>query len=153
MEHELNIFVEQLSEGEPKKVNLSLPSDMLGVQENDLILESPISISGEIYITDHHLIIHLTAKTKAKMRCSICNELTDISLDATIYESLPISELKSSIFDYSSLIKEELLLQLPLFCECQGNCPERIHLKSFLKEAQPKKNTSSETTHFPFADL
>ena len=153
MEHELKIFIEQLQEGEQEKVNLTVSSEFLDIQETDLIFDSPVSIEGEVYVTDHHLIIHVDAKTKAKIRCAICNDLTESSLAAQVYESLPLSELDSSIFDYSSLLKEELLLQIPLFTECQGSCPERSNLKSFLKDAPPKKASLPSTTHFPFADL
>lgn len=153
MEHELKIFIEQLQEGEPEKVNLTVSPEFLDIDENDLIFEYPVSIEGEVYVTDHHLILHLDTKTKAKIRCAICNDLTEISLDAQVYESLPLSELESSIFDYSSFLKEELLIQIPLFTECQGSCPERSSLKSFLKEAQHEKASLPGTTHFPFADL
>jgi uncharacterized metal-binding protein YceD (DUF177 family) len=153
MSHELNIFVEQLQEGLPEKISLTVPSGFFDLNETDLTLDAPVSIKGEIYVTDHHLILHLEAQTHAKMPCAVCNNPTDLSLEAKIYESLPLSELESTIFDYSSFVKEELLLQIPLVAECQNNCPERLNLKPFLKEAGLKKAAPSENTHFPFADL
>lgn len=90
MTHELKIFIEQLHPDHQKKIDLSVPPDFFELSETELILEAPVSIKGEIYVTDHHLILHLDAKTHAKMPCAICNNLTDLSLEAKIYESLPL---------------------------------------------------------------
>lgn len=153
MEHQLKIFVEQLEEGKQERISLTISPPFFDIQENDLVLDSPVAISGEIYMTDHHLILHLDAKTTAKIPCAICNNLATLPLEAKIYESLPLSELESSIFDYSSLVKEEILLQIPLFAECQSNCPERSNLGPFLNKIKEDKSAPPENTHFPFAGL
>ena len=153
MTHELKIFIKQLQTDHQEKIDLTVSPDFFELSESELIMEAPVSVKGEIYVTDHHLILHLDAKTRAKMPCAICNNLTDLSLEAKIYESLPLSEIEDSLFDYSSFVKEELLLQIPLFAECESNCPERSNLKAFLKKEEPKKSAPHENTHFPFSDL
>jgi hypothetical protein len=68
------------------------------------------------------------------------------------YHAEPLAEIPSALFDYTELVREAILLQVPAFAECrQGNCPERTVIKKFLTstEAPP----SSPDSHFPFAHL
>lgn len=145
---EFKIYVERLKEGQKEifsgnALGLSMP------EEKDLSFKKEIELSGEAYIAGDHLIIKLDARATAFMPCCICNNTVTIPVDLySFYHAEPLEEIKSSIFDFSELVRTDLLLQLPQFAECRGNCSERSNLKPFLKE----KNTVC-NANFPFSGL
>ncbi|MGE5195829.1 MAG: YceD family protein [Anaerolineae bacterium] len=156
MPTDFKIYIDRLKDGRSEKIEEQASSDFLDVQEEELSFPETVSIKAEAYLTDDHLIIHLSAKTLAKMPCSICNEsiLVPIHL-SDFYHAEPLNELKSPIFDFTSLLREALLLQLPSFIECRGGkCPERETINKFLKDKdQPIQDLPPHPTYFPFADL
>lgn len=155
MHRELKIFLDRLRAGEEEEISLSVAPDFLGIREEELIFDSPIEISGKAYLTKDSFIVHLKSKTCIKIPCSICNQMIIISLEAPdIFHSIFLEELKEAVFDYSFLIREDLLLQVPPFAECQKEgCPERKNLASYLKKTTSVKKNPAEETYFPFADL
>ena len=150
MEGPLIIFTEQLREGKREAIEHVLPPDFLAIQEPELNFTSPIHLKGEAYATDEHLILQLSAHTEVKMPCSICNEMTFVSLKTEeIYHTILFIDLKSTIFDFTDLIREELVILIPHFVECQqGKCPDRNQISKFMKN-----KAVSPQNHFPFADL
>ena len=155
MELELKIFIDKLSLDQEEEITLVISPQFLEIEDKELIFDSPIEISGKCYVTNESFILQLQSKTQTKMPCSICNTLVNIDLEANeIYHSVFLEELSTNIFDYSSLVREELLLQVPPFAECEnGNCPERKVITKYLKIRSPKEEKPSTQTHFPFADL
>ncbi len=149
MQSELKIFVEQLKDGHKEKIQLTLPADFLQMQEKELEVIRPVEISGEAYTTDDSLILHLNCRTAVRMPCAVCNDPAEIELSASdIYFSQPFEELKSEIFDYAFVVREELLLLLPQFAECKGKCSKRKDLEALLK-----KKPAAANVQYPFADL
>jgi uncharacterized metal-binding protein YceD (DUF177 family) len=144
---ELVIYVDRLKDGSVEKFKGTISTDFLGT---DPLFGSELSVSGEAYVTGEHLILKLQASTEAKLPCSICNGLTCVPLKLTdFYHAEPISEIPS-VFDFSELLRQDLLLQLPLFAECEGNCPEREEIKKFLKK---ETSAALHNVQFPFSDL
>jgi uncharacterized metal-binding protein YceD (DUF177 family) len=142
----MEINVEQLKNGKPEGIDLTLPSDFLEIHEKEIFFTGPVHLKGQAYAADDHLILQLSAETEIKMACSICNKMTRLPLNAQeIFYSIPFDELKSTIFDFTDIVREEIILLIPQFVECQeGKCPERAHLSPFMKD---------KSCHFPFADL
>ena len=85
------------------------------------------------------------------MPCSICNEMIEIDLKIVdFYHTEPTLEIRDAIFDFSSVLREALLIEVPTYAECcKGHCPQRQTLNPFLR----KKARSEPDTHFPFANL
>ena len=150
MESPLKIYIEQLRSGKREEIEHVLPPDFLDIHESDLIFQTPITLKGEAYTTDDDLILQLSAQTEVKMPCSICNEKTFVTLKTEeIYHTIPLGDLKSSIFDFTDLLREEIVLLIPHYVEChQGKCPERSQVNQYMKS-----KTVSPQNHFPFADL
>ncbi len=143
------IYADRLQGGQVEKINFQADSDFLDIKETDLTFPKPISIRGETYLADDHLVLHLKAETEVKVPCSICNEafIIPISLH-DFYHTVPLEELKSAIFDFRELLREDLLLQIPQFAECSGGkCPERSSLSKY----SAKKEKQDE--QFPFSQL
>ncbi len=150
MPEQLKIFTEQLRNDHREEINATLSPEFLDLREKDITARSPIEIKGEAYVLDDLLMLSFNIKTNVEMPCSICNKPTSVPLqNKDIFISLPLSELPSSVFDCSSLVREEILMLIPQFIECKkGACPERQELKPYLKSEKKE-----EAQNFPFADL
>ncbi len=146
MPEQLKIFTEQLRNDHREKLEVSLSPDFLDLNEKEVKAISPVVVKGEVYVLDDLLMLSFDLSTEVEMACSICNKSTKIPLqNKNILISIPLSELPSSVFDCSDLVREEIVMLIPQFVECKpGACPQRQELKSYLKK---------DSQNFPFADL
>lgn len=153
---ELKIFIDRLKDGHIEKFKLEVPCDFLGIQEDDLSFIAPVTLKGESYLASDHLILKLHIETKISMPCSVCNEPTELPIViADFTHAEPLENIRSSVFDYTEALREDILLQVPQFTECnRGNCPQRDSIKGFLKaEKAAEAKKSPGPMHFPFSDL
>ncbi|MDE3056082.1 MAG: hypothetical protein KGI80_05295 [Verrucomicrobiota bacterium] len=149
MSNRFTIALDLLLEGKKEKIQESVDSSLLEIEEGELSFPSPILVEGEIYIADEELIFHMQAKTVVRMPCAICNELWEFPLYvAPLYHTQALSELKEMRFDWREPLREALLLEVPHYVECrEGQCPQRPLLAPYLKD----KGQDGE--HFPFSAL
>lgn len=149
MPDEFKIYIDRLKGGSTHQINTSFHPSFLEIDEKELQFRKPVTIQGEAYLTDDHLVIHLSAATIAEMPCAICNHTTQFPLAVhQFYHTEPLSEISSSVYDFSQVVREALLIELPRTIECNGNCPERESLTPYLR-----KETRSDKDHFPFANF
>jgi uncharacterized metal-binding protein YceD (DUF177 family) len=143
----LKIYIDRLKGGVSHKVDETLTPDFLEVDDEELLFDDPVHIQGEVYLAEEHLVIHLNIDTSVYLPCSICNDAVSLPVAIkNIYLTVPLSEIKGAVFDLKEEIRECILLQVPLFAECNaGKCPDRENLKKFLR--------TNDDAHFPFADL
>lgn len=151
---ELKIYVDRLQNGLNLKIEETLSSDFLDLNEDELAFKEPVHVKGEAYLADDHLIIHLSIDTAAIMPCSICNQPIRFPIHIkNICLTQPLNEIQGAIFDLGEEVRETVLLQTPLFLECSGGkCPERESMKKFFKEEHPPSK-DEEKVNFPFANL
>ena len=111
------------------------PSFLLENLEKDVAFEDPVKLKINIYRTDKELIFSIQGSTSAIMPCKICNEPVKFILETTGFQHTePLASIKGSVFNYTDIVREALLLELPLIIECNNNnCPERTNLSSYLK--------------------
>jgi len=153
MNNEFKIFIDRLNDGNEVEIEEKVSSKFLDVQEPELHFAPDVTFKGKAYLADDHLVIHLQVRATAIMPCKICNEPVQVPLnlhDLTFTE--PVKEIFSSIFDFSPLLREAILLELPPFIEChEGTCPEREDVKKFFT---PKGQNEKQNDHFfPFSSL
>lgn len=148
---ELKIYLDRIRDGQTELFQETIPSALL-LSEPDITFDETIQMSGKAYLAGDHVVLQLQAKTTAWLPCSICNKPTKVPLELShFYHTEPIENFTSGVFDFSSLLREDLLLELPLFTECIKNqCPERATLEKYSKSAN--KNPSP-SVQFPFAEL
>lgn len=151
MQEPFKIWIDRLKGGRTQKIEEALDPAFLGPDEEELQFKAKVYVKGEAYLTDDHLIVHLKAHCKASMPCAVCNQMTEVELrDDNFYHTQPIEEIPSAVFDFSELLREALLLELPRTAECnQGKCPERTTMTPYLRAEERK----DKTTYLPFADL
>lgn len=141
------IYVDRLKSGSETTINCVLPASFMEVEEAELKFKKDIVIEGRAYASGDHLIVHFDALTYAFMPCSICNEDVEVKIQLNKYiHTVPLEEIKGSVYNGGPALREALLLEVPKLAECQGECPQRKQLQTFLKEERDK-------THFPFAEL
>ncbi len=150
---QLKVYVDRLKNGHTLKIEEVISPDFLEIDEDDLVFKDPVHLKGEAYLSNDHLIIHLNIATTAILPCNICNVPVPLSIALkNIYLTKPLEEIKGAIYDVADEVRESILLQTPLFAECNnGQCPERGDLKKFLK-SDPKTH-AIHNVHFPFTDL
>jgi len=145
------IWIDRLKEGQTQKIDALLSSDFLDINETDLSFPFPVKVRGEAYLADVHLLLRLNASTRVVMPCSICNQMIEKDLKIVdFYHTEPLEDVRDAIFDFSAILREALLLELPQYVECNsGNCPQREIIAPYLR----KKTRAEPDIHFPFADL
>jgi uncharacterized metal-binding protein YceD (DUF177 family) len=150
MKDKFKIYIDRLREGTEENFSFSTPSTFMEIEEKELRFLGDIEITGTAYTTDDYLIINLQAKTRAESPCSICNGpvTLEISLD-NFYHAEPLEDIRGAIFDYSAILRESLLLEIPAFIECGDPCPERSSIERFLCKENPEKVKE----YFPFESL
>lgn len=154
MDERFCIYVDQLHDGRETVINEVIEPTFLHISESDLIFKKNVSVQGKAYLASDDLVLHLDIKAEALIPCSICNELVPIDIDVeNFYFTEPLSEIKSGIFSFEELLRETILIEVPLFAECnEGHCPQRNELAKFMKEPNGKGGRS-EDTYQPFSDL
>ncbi|MEN9343876.1 MAG: hypothetical protein RLZZ453_663 [Chlamydiota bacterium] len=130
----------------------TLLPEFLQIDDEELRFSLPIQLKLEAYLADDHLVMGLDASTEAELPCAICNEPVKIVLNVkNKHLTLALDEIQTSVLDLSNEVRENILLQVPLFTECsQGKCPEREGLKKFFKKDLSEEEDAA---HFPFKDF
>lgn len=150
MSEKFKIFLEQLKSGETEKVDIACSSDFLDVNEENLHFEDLVNVTGEIYLADEELILHLNISAKAVIPCVICNEPVKVEIEIVgFYHVEPIAEIRTGSFSFQDVLREAVLLEVPQFAECGGNCPQRKQVDKFLKKPQAPNDQGYQ----PFADI
>lgn len=145
MNSELKIYIDRLTDERIETIAATLDPSFMDIQEKDLQFPSPITISGKAYIADEHLVLHLNINTDLRIPCSICNKPVKVLIEIShLYHTEELSAIKNHIYDYTTPIREGILLEVPSYVECKGKCPEREKLKEYISKG---------STQFPFADL
>lgn len=152
----LNVYVDRLKNGERHCFNEALDPAFLDLPGDELSFVEKVLLKGEAYFVDNHLVIHLNISAPATLPCSICNDPARIEIAMkNLCLTIPSEEIKGAVYNIASTIRESILLQAPLYAECNGGtCPERTAIKSFLTtEARKAPTADKDVVHFPFADL
>lgn len=155
MEDEFKIYVEQLRTGQIETIDEKFTPDFLEVHEKDLDYKEPVIVKGKAYLADSELVINLDISTKATVPCTICTEPVKVDVNIRqFYHAVPLSEIKSGIYNFKEILREAVILDTPEFAECGGKCPRRKEVKKYLKRENPQDKTGSENDGYhPFSNL
>lgn len=147
------IYYDALHNGATRKIDETVSSDFIGIDEEDLAFREDVVLKGEAYLAGDDLIIVLDVSTQAILPCSICNQSVTIPLKIEKWMHVQQTAMcKSGKYNFSTPLREAIILEAPLSAECdEGNCPERQVVSKYL--TSPGKATEQETGYHPFADL
>lgn len=154
MDKQFNIYFDRLKGGQTEQIQVETTPEFLDINEEGLSFHKPVSIQGETYLAEDHLVLHLKIQTEATVACSVCNGPVCIPIDISdFYHTVEHEEIRSRIFDYTEELREAIVLQVPPFAECnEGKCPDRAILNQYLKKTETPKTEEGET-YFPFSGL
>lgn len=146
------IHINALQNGHVDKIDLTIDlatTPLLNPEESQgLKPGKELKISGEGYLAQNELILKLKFSFDCYLSCIICNNFFSTKIEGLIEHILPLSNLRTQIFDYKDLIVENIYLNQPPFAECsQGSCPERENVE---KCSRQKKG---QNIYFPFENL
>ncbi|MBS3905322.1 MAG: hypothetical protein KGZ39_08360 [Simkania sp.] len=149
---QLCIFIDRFKEGQTLFIEETTAPDFLEIQEQELRFPFPIIVKGKTYLSDDHLIVQLQISTEIMIPCAICNELFSLPIRIENFTHVePVAEIINHIFDYTQLLRETILLEVPTFAEChEGRCPERPKVAKYLRKPQDK---TQDPVYFPFTNL
>ena len=155
MDDAFKIYIDQLRDGHTEKIDEKFDPKFLDVQEEDLRFDDPVEVNGEAYLADSDLVLHLDIQTWATIPCVICNEEVRVSIKIDdLYQTIPTAEIKSGIYNFQEMLRENILLMTPLFAECNnGQCPQRSELKKFFRDSDSSGKNSEDEGYHPFAHL
>lgn len=144
----LIIYIDALKHQENVFFQEKLSPDFLDISEKELIFDQQVDLFAKAYLSNDYLIICFSAKTIFQMPCRICSK--NISLPLSIeneYKTIILENIKGGIYDFKEDLREELLIKLPFFVECNlGNCKERTSLEKYIK----KPSNKVDDNYFPF---
>lgn len=151
MDDRFKIYIEQLRDGQIEAISESFDPSFLEIQEKELDFSDPISVKGQAYLAEDNLILHLDIDTLCSVPCSICNKLVKVEIHIKgFYHAVPVNEIKSGVYNFTEILRETILLEIPLLAECnQGNCPNRKDIEKYLK----KERDHNDEGYHPFADF
>lgn len=153
MDEGLRIYVDRLRTQGVEQIHETVPPGFMDVQEKELRFADLVMISGEAYLAQDELVLKLLAKTRARMPCAICNQEVPVDIQAQIMHMEPALGLKRGVYDMSPLVREALLLEVPLVAECnEGHCPGRKEIEQYLR-TKKKVDQGTGEGYRPFADL
>lgn len=152
MDETFRIYIDRLREGQRLTINEKVDPEFLRVNEKELRFEKPVEINGEAYVATDHLVLHLNVSTEALIPCSICNSWVPIDIKLReAYFTEPIAEIRKGIYSYEESVREEILLEVPQFAECnEGHCKQRKDVEKYLK---PSGKSEENEGYNPFKDL
>lgn len=96
---------------------------------------------GEAYLAGDHFILSLGIKLDVSVPCIICNAWTPYPIYIKNFlHTESLEKIKNGLYDYSDIVRDAISLEIPAYFECNKNCPERIHLDSYLIKTPKKSN-------------
>lgn len=150
------VLIEHLREGKSTPIDESFAPTTLELNDEELSFIDPVSIKGSGYLAEDLLVIQIDITGACYLPCAVCNKPVKIPLVLkNTYITKPLSECSSGKAYFMQDLREAILLEVPSFTECnEGKCPERTHMKEYLKQPAPKTPRQEESDlYYPFDDL
>ncbi len=135
MKEVFNIYIDRLNEGGVELIDEVVDPDFLDVTDGNLFFPEKISFQGTAYLAESHLILTLDLSTKFQTYCKICNELIVLPFSLKgLYITEEIENIPSKIFNLKDSLRDAILLDIPLYSECDGGCAMRKDLNKYFKQ-------------------
>lgn len=152
MDDSFKIYIDRLNVGDEEVIEETFNPDFMEIDEKELSFPFPIHVFGKAYLTKEDLFLDFSLSTFALMPCAICNEMSKVPIKIEHFSHTEnLKDIHGGIFNFKNLIREALLLELPLAIKCQGdNCPEQEYVLKYMKK---NKGDEEKRSFHPFADL
>lgn len=148
MKQQLPVYIDRLREGQNEPVDEIVEPQRLELSDDEISVTKPFKVTGEVYVVEEYLVVSLTIIGQLSLICRLCNEpfVFPISIKKA-QEEISLDEIKDACYDLLPLIRELVLLEIPLYPQCSGSsCGNREKIEKFLKNPNEQLN-------MPFKDL
>ena len=132
----MQIYIDRLKEGKEQLFDEEVETSLI-FEKEDSVSDKPLEVKFKAYLAGKELIIEFQKlKAVCLVPCTVCNETFESSvLLENTRVVLPKDSIKGAVFNPSSLVREQILLEVPAYAECgSGCCPEREELKRFVRK-------------------
>lgn len=147
MQEQFKIYIDRLNGGQEEEISECFSSDFMTVSDGGLVFSNDIIVNGRVYLADSHLVLHLDIATKYKTFCKICNEDILAPLDLKgLYLTEEVENIPGRIFDMEQALRDAILLEIPMYSECEDRCPRRAELDAYLAKGKAPNNPFTSTT-------
>jgi len=116
-------------------LNFLLNLDTINYHGDEIKQLSPASVTGKLYVLDDKLFLTCEVSTEFRVNCSRCLKAFNYPMDTKISAELvredavedddEIDDLiyyQNDIIDLAEVVKENIILQLPMKMLCSKNC-------------------------------
>ena len=133
MKDDFKIYIDRLREGREEVVDFTADATFIEVADE---FSEPVRVYGVAYLAHDHLILRLNIVTEAGAICAICNEPVTSTIEIKdFYQTVELAKIPHFVFNFTSLVRDAILLQAPHVVECGGSCPYREQLRGYLKNS------------------
>ena len=129
------IYVDRLSEGRIETFQEKVDPAFLDVKDGNLFFEEPVLFEGTAYLAETHLVLNMDVSTRYRTFCKICNDLISLPFVLKgLYITEELANIPSKLFDLEETLRDSILLEIPMYNECEGGCLMRKELNSYFKK-------------------
>ena len=149
------IPIEHVKEGKSVALDHVYDSASLDLGDKDLTFDPDITVKGNAYLAEDHLVLQLNISGAASLPCLVCNKPVKVPFNhKNLYITKPLTDIHAGRFDFKEELREAILLEFPSFAECEdGNCPERKTIECYLKHPSLSETKKKDDQYFPFHSL
>jgi hypothetical protein len=134
----MRIYIDRLKEGQEEIFDEKVAvAEIFDTEEVGTLVEQPIDLEYKAYLAGHELVIEWRAiKADCFVTCTICNERFAFPVVIEGGRHIePLDAIRGAVFNPSSLVREQILLEVPAYAECtEGACPQRETLKRYIEK-------------------
>jgi uncharacterized metal-binding protein YceD (DUF177 family) len=131
-----DIQTNHLLRGETQEISGAIDPDFLSVADGGILFGEKVTLKGKAYVVDGNLLIHIDVTTSYQAHCRVCNELCTFPLELQgLYLTEELANISSRGYNFKEALREAILIEIPVYAECEGNCPNRDYIKDYLRSS------------------
>lgn len=134
------LFLDDLSREEEVSLAFELDPSFLDLTEKDEAQPSkPIVAQGTASLVGEFICLNLDVQCSFMLPCALCNEKFEYEVSASIEHQEPVENIKQRKWDFTDLVREAILLEVPFFPQCGGEtCRHRDEIQKYLVNPEEK---------------
>lgn len=115
-----SIYIDRLRDGKEEELHVTTSSQEIGVTIEDDTRILDVECSGTAYLSSDYLILSLAISYAFNATCRKCNELSKEKRELPMQSyTLLLESIRGSVYNYNSVIREAILLDIPEYTECR----------------------------------
>lgn len=128
------LFLDDLRREDECPLSLEVDPAILELSEKDEAKPvHPIVLKGTASLLGEFISLRLKVQCTFILPCALCNEPFEYELQATIDHQEPVSDIRHRQWNFTEVVREAILVELPFFPQCGGSdCKNRQQIQKYL---------------------